>query len=44
MNELREADVFSDYVLSDAPFCKWGLQEMKYYEQIKEDENTERNK
>jgi glycerophosphoryl diester phosphodiesterase len=35
MNELREANVFSDFVLSDAPFYKWALQEMKYYEQIK---------
>jgi glycerophosphoryl diester phosphodiesterase len=35
MNKLREANVFSDYVLSDAPFYKWALQEMKYYEQKK---------
>jgi glycerophosphoryl diester phosphodiesterase len=35
MNKLREAEVFSDYVLSDAPFYKWALQEMKYYAQIK---------
>ena len=35
MNKLREAEVFSDYVLSDAPFYKWALQVMKYYEQIK---------
>ena len=35
MNKLREAEVFSDYVLSDAPFYKWALQEMKYYEQKK---------
>jgi glycerophosphoryl diester phosphodiesterase len=39
MNKLREADVFSDYVLSDAPFYKWALQEMKYYQQKKQNEN-----
>jgi glycerophosphoryl diester phosphodiesterase len=33
MNKLREAEVFSDYILSDAPFYKFALQEMKYYEQ-----------
>jgi len=38
MNKLREAEVFSDYVLSDAPFYKWALQEMKYYEQKKYEE------
>jgi glycerophosphoryl diester phosphodiesterase len=35
MNKLREANVFSDYALSDAPFYKWALQEMKYYRQKK---------
>ena len=35
MNKLRETEVFSDYVLSDAPFYKWALQEMKYYQQKK---------
>ena len=35
MKQLREANVFVDYVLSDAPYYKWVLQEMKYYEQNK---------
>lgn len=35
MNALRKAEIFSDYVLSDAPFYKLALQEMKYYEQKK---------
>jgi hypothetical protein len=37
MNALREARVFSDYILSDATFYKLALQEMKYYDEIKND-------
>jgi hypothetical protein len=39
MDALREAEVFSDYILSDAPFYKLALQEMKYYQQKKQNEN-----
>ncbi|UCH65640.1 MAG: hypothetical protein JSW63_00460, partial [Ignavibacterium sp.] len=39
MNKLREANIFSDYVLSDAPFYKWALQVMKYYRQVKQKNN-----
>jgi glycerophosphoryl diester phosphodiesterase len=37
MNALREANIFSDYILSDAPFYKLALQEMKYFAEIKND-------
>jgi glycerophosphoryl diester phosphodiesterase len=37
-NKLREANIFSDYVLSDAPYYKWALQVMKFYVQKKQNE------